>query len=75
MHDRFAIEIDNLIKSYPGRSNPTLNGLSLKIPAGSLFGLLAPNGAGKTTTIDILCGLKKFNSGTISVNGFKVPRN
>lgn len=73
MHDRFAIEIDNLIKSYPGRSNPTLNRLSLKIPAGSLFGLLAPNGAGKTTTIDILCGLKKFNSGTISVNGFKVP--
>lgn len=73
MHDSFAIEINNLVKSYPGRSNPTLNGLNLRIPAGSLFGLLAPNGAGKTTTIDILCGLKKFNSGTITVNGFKVP--
>lgn len=73
MHDSFAIEISDLVKRYPGRLNPTLDGLTLKIPAGSLFGLLAPNGAGKTTTIDILCGLKKFNSGTISVNGFSVP--
>jgi ABC-2 type transport system ATP-binding protein len=38
-----------------------------------MYGLLAPNGAGKTTTIDILCGLKKFDSGRVMIDGLNVP--
>lgn len=75
MHDNFAIEIDNLTKTYKGRKSPTLKGLSLNIPYGSLFGLLAPNGAGKTTTISAICGLRKFESGSIHVRGISVKKD
>ena len=75
MHNDFAIEINDLTKTYKGKKSPTLNGLTLKIPFGSLFGLLAPNGAGKTTTIGAICGLRKFESGSIYVNGFSVKKD
>ena len=75
MQDSFAIYTEDLVKKYKGKSNPTLNGLNLKIPRGSLYGILAPNGAGKTTTIDILCGLKKFDSGRGMIDGLEVPSN
>jgi ABC-2 type transport system ATP-binding protein len=69
---RYAIETVNLSKRYKGRETPTLDGLSLKIPYGSLFGLLAPNGAGKTTAISIICGLRRFDSGSVYVGGYSV---
>lgn len=46
-----------------------LNGLSLEVPAGSIFGFLGPNGAGKTTTIHILLGLLEPSGGTVEVFG------
>lgn len=75
MQDNFAIEIKDLTKTYKGKKSPTLNELSLNIPYGSLFGLLAPNGAGKTTTINAICGLRKFESGSIYVDGLSVKKN
>jgi len=74
MHDNFAIEINDLTKTYKGKKSPTLNGLSLNIPFGSLFGLLAPNGAGKTTAISAICGLRKFEKGSIYVDGLSVKK-
>lgn len=73
MSDNFSIYTEGLKKRYKGKSNPTLNGLDLRIPDGSLYGLLAPNGAGKTTTIDILCGLKRFDEGIVKIDGLGVP--
>ncbi|MDD4059039.1 MAG: ABC transporter ATP-binding protein [Bacteroidales bacterium] len=73
MPDKFAIFTEGLVKRYKGKSNSTLNSLDLKIPRGSMYGLLAPNGAGKTTTIEILCGLKKFDSGRVMIDGLNVP--
>lgn len=72
MPDKFAIFTEGLVKRYKGKSNSTLNSLDLRIPRGSMYGLLAPNGAGKTTTIDILCGLKKFDSGRVMIDGLNV---
>ena len=69
MDSRYAIETENLRKTYKGKTYPTLDGFSLKIPYGSLFGLLAPNGAGKTTAINIICGLRKYDSGRVWVDG------
>ncbi len=69
MGTKYAIETRGLNKTYKGKAHPTLNGLSLRIPYGSLFGLLAPNGAGKTTTINIICGLRKYDSGEVIVDG------
>lgn len=61
------LETRNL-KKYFGRK-PAVNGVSLQIPAGSIYGLLGPNGAGKTTTLKMLTGLLHPSSGEITVFG------
>jgi len=50
-----AIATESLVKRYGDRRG--IDGVSLRVPAGSLFGFIGPNGAGKTTTIRILLGL------------------
>lgn len=66
------VEIINLTKYY-GR-NPAVNGLSLSIEEGEIFGLLGPNGAGKTTTILMLATVIKPTAGTAKVGGYDVVR-
>ncbi|MDR1783833.1 MAG: ABC transporter ATP-binding protein, partial [Dysgonamonadaceae bacterium] len=73
MNKDFAIEINELCKSYRGNPKPAVDKLSLSIPEGEIFGLLGPNGAGKTTIINILCGLRSFDSGNVSIDGLQLP--
>lgn len=61
--------IENLYKYYG--NFPAVQGLTLRIPKGDLFGFVGPNGAGKTTTIRIVCGLLQASSGEVSVNGMR----
>ena len=62
-----AIEIKNLVVAYgPKRA---LNGLSLSVEKGKIFGFLGPNGAGKTTALKTLLGLIPFYSGDVRVHG------
>ena len=67
------IELQQLCKRYGGPKGGqgvvALDGLSLQVPAGSLYGLLGPNGAGKTTTLRILCTLLAPDSGSVRVGG------
>jgi ABC-2 type transport system ATP-binding protein len=62
-----VIDIRNLCKTYRGNDAPAIDRLSLAIPRGAIFGLLGPNGAGKTTLIHILCGLRSFDAGEVTV--------
>lgn len=55
---------NNLRKSY--KKHLALKGLSIRVEAGQIFGLLGPNGSGKTTTLGILLGIIKPNSGDYS---------
>ncbi len=55
------LTIDNLVKDY-GRIR-AVNGLSLRVNEGSVFGLLGPNGSGKTTTLGIILDVIKKTSG------------
>jgi ABC-2 type transport system ATP-binding protein len=63
---------DNLGKQY--QDLVALEGLSLQIPPGEIFGLLGPNGAGKTTTIKILTTLARPSWGTARIHDFDVVR-
>ena len=65
-----AIEISELIVNYgPKRA---VDGLSLRVPAGTIYGFLGPNGAGKTTTIKTLLGLRTPNGGSARVLGYDI---
>ena len=61
------IEINNLSFSYGAKR--VLENISLKVSEGNIYGLLGENGVGKTTLLTLLCGLKKPESGTITVDG------
>lgn len=77
MTDQAAIHIDNLTKTYAG-GKVALDGISLSVPRGMIYGLLGPNGAGKSTTINILSGMVKKTGGSASIWGFNIdeqPRN
>lgn len=62
------IEITNLRKSY-GRFD-AVNGISLRVEEGEIFGFLGVNGAGKTTTLKMLAGVLQPTSGSIVIGGF-----
>jgi ABC-type multidrug transport system fused ATPase/permease subunit len=64
-----AIELVDVTFTYPAAERPTLNGLSLRIPAGQSLALVGVNGAGKSTLIKLLCGLYRPDSGSIRVDG------
>lgn len=62
-----AIHLEDVRKTYGELA--ALDGLTLAIESGELFGVLGPNGAGKTTTMEILTGQQIPDSGTVSVAG------
>src|SRR3954471_9860589 len=66
-----AIDAEGLVKTYPGDVR-ALDGLSLSVPAGTIFALLGPNGAGKSTTVRILTTLSRAASGVARVAGHDV---
>jgi ABC-2 type transport system ATP-binding protein len=67
------IEIEGLTKHY-GEVR-AVDGVSLSVEEGETFGLLGPNGAGKTTLIEVLCGLRRFDQGKVTVNGFDLAKD
>lgn len=67
------IVIENLTKKFEDVT--AVDGLSLEIEKGELFGLLGPNGAGKTTALKVLCGLLEPSSGSAHVGGYDVRKD
>jgi ABC-2 type transport system ATP-binding protein len=66
--NEYAIQIQNIRRDF-GQVR-ALDGLTLDVPSGIVFGFLGPNGAGKTTTIRLLLGLVEPTSGSAQVLGF-----
>ena len=62
-----VIKTENLVKRYGALT--AVNGLSLEVYEGEIFGFLGPNGAGKTTSINMLCGLLRPDAGRVLVRG------
>lgn len=68
-----VLEVIGVRKRYG--NTVALNGASLQVYEGELFGLLGPNGAGKTTLISILCGLTNADEGEVRLFGQPLSRN
>ena len=74
------IEVTDLQKQYPLPGNKSekfyaVNGVSLAIAQGEIFGILGPNGAGKTTTLEMLEGLIDIDGGVATIDGINVTKN
>jgi ABC-2 type transport system ATP-binding protein len=67
-----AVVTEDLRKSFGPLV--AVDGVTMSIPAGEVFGLLGPNGSGKTTTIRMLCGLMTPSGGRATVVGYDVAR-
>lgn len=67
------IEIKNLTKSFEGFT--ALDGISITVPSGSIYGLVGPNGSGKSTLIRNLMGIYRPDSGEILIDGSPVYEN
>lgn len=66
----YILRTNDLYKSYRGFK--ALNGLSMNVPKGSIYGFVGKNGAGKTTLIRLICGLQNPTSGDYSLYGRKL---
>ena len=66
----YILRTNELCKSYRGFK--ALNGLSMNVPKGSIYGFVGKNGAGKTTLIRLICGLQNPTSGDYSLYGRKL---
>jgi ABC-2 type transport system ATP-binding protein len=62
-----VIEITELRKTYGGTT--AVDGVTLTVKRGEVFGVLGPNGAGKTTTVETAVGLRTPDSGSVRVLG------
>jgi ABC-2 type transport system ATP-binding protein len=65
--NREVISVAGLRKSYD--EVVAVDGVSFRVPAGEIFGMVGPNGSGKTTTIECIEGLRRPDEGTVSVLG------
>ena len=67
-----AIKITNLHKAYGKKK--VIRGLNLEVYPGELFGFIGRNGIGKSATIDSMIGIKRFQQGTILINGYDIVK-
>ncbi|MEO8167525.1 MAG: ATP-binding cassette domain-containing protein, partial [bacterium] len=74
LDDVNILEVNDLSKIYEN-GHRALDGLSLTVRKGSIFGFLGLNGAGKTTTIRILAGLNSKDAGTVKLFGNEITEH
>ena len=71
---KLAVRLDGVRFTYRSREEPTLDGLTLDIPAGQSLAIVGENGAGKSTLVKLLCGLYDPDAGRITLGGDLSPR-
>jgi ABC-2 type transport system ATP-binding protein len=71
MSANFAVDVEDVSRSFG--SIKALDGATLRVRQGEIYGLLGPNGAGKTTLIRLICGLLEARTGTVTVLGRRMP--
>lgn len=69
----WAIRAQGLVKTFG--NHHAVDGVDLKVPTGTIYGVLGPNGAGKTTTIKMLATLLDIDEGSAEIFGYDVTKN
>lgn len=70
----YAVEALDIVRTFKDGEVRALDGVTLRVARGEVFGLLGPNGSGKTTMVRILSTILKPTSGAATVNGFDVVK-
>jgi len=68
------LAVEGVTKHWPGRDEPTLDGLELRMAAGEVVSVTGRNGAGKTTLLRIIGGLLAPDRGTVELGGLRLGR-
>ncbi|UPT58717.1 ATP-binding cassette domain-containing protein [Geobacillus thermoleovorans] len=71
-HQEWAVETHELVKTFG--DHRAVDGLNLRVRAGTIYGVLGPNGAGKTTTIRMLATLLRPDAGSAQIFGYDVVK-
>ena len=64
------VKVRDLIFTYPGNVEPTINGINLEIPNGTTYAIVGTSGAGKTTLVDIILGVITPINGEVLISGY-----
>lgn len=71
-HEAPVVELSHIARRFGGRA--VLDGISLRVERGELFGLLGPSGSGKTTLVKIMTGIDKADEGSVRMLGERMPK-
>ena len=63
------VRLSNVLFRYPGKEEPALNNIDMRIPANGVIGLVGASGSGKSTAIDLLLGLIEPQEGSLFIDG------
>ena len=63
------IEVRDITFAWPGAATPVFSNLSLKVPGGTIFGIIGPNGSGKSTMLGLILGVIRPDSGRVIIGG------
>ncbi len=72
MSEKYLIQAEDLVRIFG--ENHAVDGVSIQVAPGEIYGLVGSDGAGKTTTMRLLVGALKPNSGTCSISGYNVQK-
>jgi ABC-2 type transport system ATP-binding protein len=71
VNESIAVDVENVSKSFG--TVKALDGVTMRIRRGEIYGVLGPNGAGKTTLIRMIVGIVEAHAGTVTVLGQRMP--
>lgn len=73
-HGTPVIDIRDVRRAYGGEGPPALDGVSLRVRAGEAVSVIGPSGSGKSTLLNLIAGLDRPSSGSVTVDGVRVDR-